>query len=70
MELDVGTVEKLDTCLVKTSLCGKELGWCSATYGGALRGQILLGTANKRRSVRLRKSRQDGIESDIVALTY
>lgn len=36
-----------------------------------MRGQLLLGTANKRRSVRLRKSRQDGIEIDgIVALTY
>jgi hypothetical protein len=36
-----------------------------------VRGQLLLGTANKRRSVRLRKSRQDGIEiGKTVALTY
>ena len=36
-----------------------------------MRGQLLLGTANKRRSVRLRKSRQDRIEIvGAVALTY
>lgn len=71
VELNVGAVEKLDTCLMKTSLCDKVLGWHMKTHGGAMRGQLLLGTANKRRSVRLRKSRQDGDERDgRVALTY
>ena len=71
VELNVGAVKKLDTCLVKTSLCNDVLDWRTKTQGGAVRGQLLLGTANKRRSVRLRKSRQDGNKRDgRVALTY
>jgi len=70
VELNVGAVEKFDTCLMKTALCSKESEDCDK-YGGAMRGQLLLGTANKRRSVRLRKSRQDGVDTiSRVALTY